>query len=771
MTNVTVQSVVIGEVLPNIGRRHQGMHGDQVANAILYKLGSNQQRSIRAMSGNVQRVPQSVVKRVKNGGTHSAKELKRQLEYITRDEAVQSTWLNFNGTERDLRKNSVDTTVPLWTSSWAGNPKRGHTDHIILSFPNDTNPEVAEDIAREWGREVFGSGNFGDQWRYVGALHANTEHVHAHFIVDKRGNDHGQFLSISMKSELNYDVMRELHAKIANDHGLALNASSRLSRGIVDLPPSDIKYRIAHEAQKLDGDNESKTKAETPPMSAIERERREALVNSFAQQYRGLGEIASLTTGNDSSGFMTKLRGLFDSASDKLEEGISLMADANVNQPAFDPSSRLIEAHQAMVSDAQEAWNDIQEMNPGADRTLLEQQFAEQSREVQSLSVSEPFLVDHSTSVASDVDPYHNDVMNGLHQLRTGLSEGGDADRGVNQVFDELRDRLQAAFEVRSDELEAMGTNADEMAERMVLQGRTTGQIEGWRGQGAASAVDLDGSRSLLSELENGVGDNFEDDSKFSHYESLIISATQLGTKHGNFETGGEYVDILKAVLDNEPDMTDEERQYMGALPALMERDKHALQTALEDSRADHYDLAQGEDGYFFDSDKTDAQVAHLVDGQVASLDESSKRIDQSYMELERSFAREGSAIIDDYEIPRDLEEVVAKDQLLQADLDKRLADIPAIEQIVDRLNDNLHPSILERVRAGDATALREEIKDPAIRAAVSSEMRNEGDVGNSDERHSEPVEQFQQLARQRQLKGAEKSEVSIADIADDFGL
>ena len=214
MTNATVQSVVIGEVLPNIGRRHQGMHGDQVANAILYKLGSNQQRSIRAMSGNVQRVPQSVVKRVKNGGTHSAKELKRQLEYITRDEAVQSTWLNFNGTERDLRKNSVDTTVPLWTSSWAGNPKRGHTDHIILSFPNDTNPKVAEDIAREWGREVFGSGNFGDQWRYVGALHANTEHVHAHFIVDKRGNDHGQFLSISMKSELNYDVMRELHAKI-----------------------------------------------------------------------------------------------------------------------------------------------------------------------------------------------------------------------------------------------------------------------------------------------------------------------------------------------------------------------------------------------------------------------------------------------------------------------------------------------------------------------------------------------------------------------------
>lgn len=217
--------------------------------------------------------------------------------------------------------------------------------------------------------------------------------------------------------------------------------------------------------------------------------------------------------------------------------------------------------------------------------------------------------------------------------------------------------------------------------------------------------------------------------------------------------------------------MMDEEREYMGALPALMERDKHALQTSLEDSRSDHYDLARGEDGALFDSDKTDAQVAHLVDGQVASLDESGNRIDQSYMELERSFAREGSAIIDDYEIPRDLDEVVAKDQLLQADLDKRLADIPAIENLVERAEQNLLQEDLDRVRAGDATALREEIKDPAIRAAVSSEMRNEGDVGNSDERHSEPVEQFQQLARQRQLKGAEKSEVSITDHADDFGL
>ena len=169
MSNQTsIQDAIIGEVLPNIGRRHAGMRSDPIEKAIMLRLGTRQQRATRAMAGNAQRVPQSVVKRVRNGGAHSPKELRRQLDYITRDEAVKSTWLNFNGIERGLYKNSVETTVPLWTSSWAGNPKRGHSDHIILSFPKDTDVEAAENIAKEWGRAVFGSGDFGDQWRYVG---------------------------------------------------------------------------------------------------------------------------------------------------------------------------------------------------------------------------------------------------------------------------------------------------------------------------------------------------------------------------------------------------------------------------------------------------------------------------------------------------------------------------------------------------------------------------------------------------------------------------
>ena len=196
-------------------------------------------RSARALSGNVH-AHSSVggETRVPAGGARSTKELKRQLEYVTRDDGVKATWMNMNGTERDLFKNTVATTIPLWASTWSGAPKRGHTDHIILSFPHGTDVEVAESIAREWGQAVFANGEFGDRWQYIAGLHQDTDHVHAHFVVNKRGVDWGQFLSISMKSELNYDIMRELHAKISTDHGVAMNASSRLSRGMIENAPA-----------------------------------------------------------------------------------------------------------------------------------------------------------------------------------------------------------------------------------------------------------------------------------------------------------------------------------------------------------------------------------------------------------------------------------------------------------------------------------------------------------------------------------------------------
>ena len=51
--------------------------------------------------------------------------------------------------------------------------------------------------------------NYGDVWRYVAALHQDTDHLHAHFVVDKHGIEQGRFMSICRYSELTLEVIPE----------------------------------------------------------------------------------------------------------------------------------------------------------------------------------------------------------------------------------------------------------------------------------------------------------------------------------------------------------------------------------------------------------------------------------------------------------------------------------------------------------------------------------------------------------------------------------
>lgn len=681
--SATIQDAVVGEVLPNIGRRRAGMRSDPVEKAVLHRLGTPRQRVARAMAGNAQRIPQSVVKRVRNGGTHSPKELRRQLDYITRDEAVKETWLNFNGTERGLFKNSVDTTVPLWTSGWAGNPKRGHSDHIILSFPKDTDAGAAGQIAREWGRAVFASGDFGDQWRYVAALHANTDHVHAHFVVDKRGIDHGQFLSISMKSELNYEVMRELHARIANEHGVPLNASSRLSRGIAEHPPREVEYRAAHDAQAGKG-AEGVTVA-VPAMSIVERMKREAIIRSFSKQYRAFSSIAAMASDEEGQGgFMERMRGLFEAASDTLVKGEPLVAAADTEAPAFDPSARLAHAQEQMGDAACEAWHDIQNMEPGPERVRLEVQFAEQTRAVRDAAVSDLFFEKHAETLAADKDPYRTALIGELDSAREHLGHDLDVSRTIEASLDDLRERFEAAFTVQQDRLADAGTSAGEMAERFLLANRTAGQIEAWR--------------------EGGYDREFE---------GRLIA--------------GDYLIQMR-------------REY-------------------------------SDEGY--DDDRIEMKLERHIEKALILADHTIRpEFISRYQALERELSDEAARITGGYEVPRDLQEIIARDQLLYGEQFQRLSDVPAIGAIVERMIQEMPDEDLQAVRAGDTAALREAIKDPAIRAAVGSELRNEGGLADARGRHSEPVEQFQRLAGQTGLAKPAVAQKSVeTDLEDDYGL
>ena len=636
MSGATVQDVVLGHILPDIGRRHRGVgtmttgQGPQRS-----RLGSPMGRTMRAYAGNAQRVPQSVVKRVTNGGTHTRAELKRQLAYVTREEGVRATWTNQHGIEREIGDTTVERTVQVWADTWRGAPKRGHTDHIILSFPRGTDVEQAEEIAREWGRAVFMSGDFGDRWRYVAGLHQDTDHVHAHFVVDKRGIDEGRFLSISNKADLNYGVMREMHAEIAGEHGLELAATTRRSRGLVENAPREVEYRAAHAEGR---------KPETPEMSAVERMKREAEVRGFARRYREVARMARLMDGAD-RGFIGRMEGLLTGAAEALEEGVSLMASTNTNegQGAVDPAARLGEALNNLKVSAQDAWESVRGMEPSAERVELERTIADEARGVLDYAKTDPWFSRHAESVAVRDDPYAHSKVAALRASRETAPEGSALATQIDREMDGMRERLEAGFAPGEDKLQRFDTTSEEMAARHMLGDRSVAQLAAWRDQ------------------------------------------------------------------------------------------SNSVETV-------------------------------------------------AWLEEERRLSREAQQIVAGYELPRELEEDIAKDQLTRAGAGSRLSAIPAVDSLVRRVGRDLSPEDREALMQGDTRALSEEVKDPTLRAVVASEMRNgaTADIEGASraaevDRRSETVDQFQAMARQNDLQAKSRDRSRSTgverDVSEDYGL
>ena len=468
-----IQQAVIGEILPDIGVRSRAMAGGGGCRTKPHGR-SDLGGGVVGLARNVQRIPQSVVKRVVSGGCHTAKELRRQMEYITRDEANVASWSNQIGIERAFDERGIDGVIEDWRSSWVGAPKRGHTDHIILSFPKNSDAVTAESIAREWGQEVFGSGLYEDRFRYVAAMHHNTDHVHAHFIVDKVGMDEGRFLSINRFSEINYDMMRALHADIAKNHGLALNATPRLSRGLVENPPRAFDIQTArHEGRE----------PHVEPLSAEERAKREAEVRGYAEGYRDLARWASIGQGDDADRFMEQIATRAAAAATQILEGRFMMSGfADVNDmPAasIDLAGRLMAARNSLIAEAKSTWNSIQEMEPGAEKVHFERQFAEHTKGFAGLIGGDDFLDRHVRTASVETDSYAVGSIAALN-ARAGEPEGRFAAQ-ADRALEDFRSGLERMFLSHSDRFDAAGTSAEEMAARFASLDRTEAQLEAWR--------------------------------------------------------------------------------------------------------------------------------------------------------------------------------------------------------------------------------------------------------------------------------------------------
>jgi type IV secretion system T-DNA border endonuclease VirD2 len=187
-----------------------------------------------------------VLKKIHRGGTHTAGQLANQLDYLfSKAEWTGGNIVDFDPSRKALTPEERAEIVTNWSDGWTRSPKNGHTTHLLLSLPQHVKPATARAIAADWAAEMFESGAYGDEWSYVAALHTDRSHPHVHIVVQNRGVQEGSWFYMAKDHVFNLDVMKERMATVAEDHGVKLETTSRVERGILSYGPSRAEIEAA----------------------------------------------------------------------------------------------------------------------------------------------------------------------------------------------------------------------------------------------------------------------------------------------------------------------------------------------------------------------------------------------------------------------------------------------------------------------------------------------------------------------------------------------
>ena len=224
----------------------------------------------------------AIFKRIRAGGCKTRASLTAQLDYIN-DKAlfVTSTMTNALSGRDQLSAEEKAEIVEDWAATWKGTTKLGFTSHMLLSFPVDTDAADVRNIAMDWCEHFFESGYYGDEWDYVLAIHTDREHPHAHVVLNNRGRDQGEWFSCWEGGVMSPQLMREKQAEIAGQYGVALDATTRLERGIF-MKPAGLEEIYAAKAEGR--------RASEIAMTDQERAIATAAVVGFAKEYRSIAE-------------------------------------------------------------------------------------------------------------------------------------------------------------------------------------------------------------------------------------------------------------------------------------------------------------------------------------------------------------------------------------------------------------------------------------------------------------------------------------------------
>jgi len=239
----------------------------------------------------------AIFKRIRNGGCKTRTSLGNQLDYVN-DKATFtfSSMTNALGDQAALTAEEKAGIIQQWSGTWRGSTKLGFTSHMLLSFPKDVSVDQVQGIALDWCAHFFESGHYGDEWDYVLAVHSDRDHPHAHILLNNRGRDQGTWFACWAEGVMSPQLMREKQAEIAETYGVALDATTRLERGIFAKAPG-LEEIYAAKA-------EGRTAREVA-LTEQEAAMAEAAIIGFAKEY---GDVADLLDRADKAHLAASVR-------------------------------------------------------------------------------------------------------------------------------------------------------------------------------------------------------------------------------------------------------------------------------------------------------------------------------------------------------------------------------------------------------------------------------------------------------------------------------
>ena len=218
-----------------------------------YRL--NTQQRIR----NAIRAPQAVVKIVRGGGAGSAGDLNSQLTYLSRDGELALDEYDPDGSNFDLQgKSEIKNLSHTWAQRWddaealdgRAARSKSKTYHLIVSFPEGTDEERAHDAANTFADKFLTSGELGDRWKHIRAWHTDRAHPHMHIVIDRRGES-GRMMQINPARDISPALLRGMQVDAAAEHGLLLNDTPRVSRGLRDQGLTSPEWRAEQRGQRI----------------------------------------------------------------------------------------------------------------------------------------------------------------------------------------------------------------------------------------------------------------------------------------------------------------------------------------------------------------------------------------------------------------------------------------------------------------------------------------------------------------------------------------